>query len=688
MKAKLFFETPTGTIKSWIRYFKISKSKCSPTEHSYFKSIIPDIAVGAFKLICEEDVLTLLRYCRSRETSLQSPKKRKKILSEEAEPLGGTEKLAEAKRSSLQKVQELRKSSSECRDLHSVSAVHKETSTPTSTNIRDSALDSLENSSTDAYKIANNTETITSICTYSSSSNEMSSSDDSDHGQTNTSSRRNFKFHYRSSRKLNLAEIDQETSKEIEDFKSFYSRPLNTQRNGHSLQPVTIEKIVERVLIFLKYLKTVKGIAFPKLKYIENGYLVEEFCSYLLSNDRKLKSLTISRYISAFINVFRYLHREESAFNQENFPSLSKLRALQSQLEFDARREKKCSSGKQKSIHYEEILQVAKKLLHEFEDAVNAIGKARALMDFCTLLLYTHMSGRCKEFVSLRIINSEHLAHSLEGNFLVDQPESSLTLLCKEYKTSRVYGSDKTVLEEPQLQYYIRLYLDGYRTKLLQGNSHDYFLVNHHGNPFTVPCFNKYIGNIFEKHCNFRLGINDIRSSLVTFFLTLPESQDNQMAESMATVMKHSVRSQRRFYDQRSTEVKKAPALRFLAHTATSAIFEDNAIIANESDTKVDDEGYSNINPISGDFVALVANNSTNSSPQIFIGRIIRYSKDRKDVLLAHMEEVSENLFKLVIGKSYFESTDSLIFPIDIVYKASDRVYELRSDKSDLHNEV
>lgn len=159
------------------------------------------------------------------------------------------------------------------------------------------------------------------------------------------------------------------------------------------------------------------------------------------------------------------------------------------------------------------------------------------------------------------------------------------------------------------------------------------------------------------------------------------------MSESMATVMKHSVRSQRRFYDKRSSEVKKAPALTFLARTAASAIFEDDAI-ENESESKVDDEGYRDIQPISGDLVALVASNSTKSLPQILVAKVIRYTKDRKDVLLAHMEEVAENSYTLIIGRSYLESIESLIFPIDIAYNASDRVYELRSDKIDLHNQV
>ena len=655
VKAKLFPGIPQGTVKTWIRSSKVFKSKCTPQEHAYFKNRIPNIAHGAFKLISQEALLKLLDLFYLRGTVDQSPQKKQKVMDVQDKQKENSQKVVENSKSQ-NCISE--KSSSQATFLTNNSAP-----LDVSVNLPDG----------------------NDSC---SSSSEVSSTS-SDEENPPSCPTRKFLFKSRNSRKLDLDQLGQDTLFDLEALKSFYSRPLNPKRHGNACKPVTIEKLEERVLVYFKFLRSVKGYSFPELKHMENADLVQEFCEYLLSDERKLKSLTVSRYLCSFIKVFQYLHKEESVFEQEKSSCLSKFRALQKQLEFDARREEKKSIPNRTGINYEDILMVARKILHDFEDLSNSIDKARTLMNFCVMLLYVHLTGRCKEFVSLRIIDSERLAETIEGNFLVNQPDSKLVLLCREYKTSKVYGTDRTELDEPNLEYYIRLYIDRFRTKLLQGNSHDYFLVNHHGGPFSTSSFNKYVGNIFEKYCDFRVGINDMRHSLVTYFLSLSESKDEKLSESLAAVMKHTVRTQRRFYDKRTLAQKKEPALRFLAQTARSGIFDDDDNDMNVSSKEIDKEGFSDeVLPVIGDFVALVARNSTRRSPQIFIAKVLRFSDNKKDVLLAHMEEIEENNFKLTIGKSYLESTNSLIFPIDIAYKTSDRVYELRSQKLDLHNQI
>ena len=49
----------------------------------------------------------------------------------------------------------------------------------------------------------------------------------------------------------------------------------------------------------------------------------------------------------------------------------------------------------------------------------------------------------------------------------------------------------------------------------------------------------------------------DLRKAVVNHFLTLPESGDYSLRESFAALMKHSVWSQKRFYDERPLAVKK-----------------------------------------------------------------------------------------------------------------------------------
>lgn len=751
VKAKLFSQIPNGTLKSWIRHCKIVKSKCTMQEHNYFKSKIPNVAIGAFKLISESDISRLLHYYESKADNNVSPKK--KILKLESNESTSSISLPLTidnydyqSRPSSTNVFKTNIGPQSNANMKTFSNCTTQLDPNTSTQLtggytpktpfynftsafttgQGSSLSNVQNSqildtakASDALPLIPAVSTPENVSNQSSGSSslvtstnrfqksqfsafdEISSSkskaapasdvlqirlDSSDSSESEKSdlevSTRNIRF----TRKFPYSELNDETKSHIECFKSFYSRPYNTQRTGHALLPISIDKMLERILVFFKYVSDTHGNSRVSLYSVEDRDLVERFCEHLRSNDRKLKSSTTSRYMSSFINVVRFLHREKTPSSQENLPSLSALRSLQGQLEFDARRENRASSHtRSNTVFYEEILQVGRELLHDFEDCGNSISKARHLMNFCILLLYTHITGRCKEFVTVRIASS-HPPGS-DGNFLVCDADR-LVLICCNYKTKRHYGKESSILEG-HLEYYLRLFIGTYREKLLQGLTHDFLLVNHSGQPFNVPSFNKYTGTLFENYCNVRLSVNDLRHSLVTYFLSLPESNESQLTESMAAVMKHTVRTQRRHYDDRSSNVKKAPALAFLARKATDVIFDGEEYKDQCSKkAEADDDGFSDPLPCIGDFVALVASNSTTSSPQILLAKILRYSSNKKDVLLGHLEEVTDNLYKFVAGKSYYESSSSLIFPIDIVYKQIDRLYELRSDKLDLHKDV
>ena len=443
--------------------------------------------------------------------------------------------------------------------------------------------------------------------------------------------------------------------------------------------------MVERLRTYFKFLKDSKGLC-PSLNHVESINLIEEYCNFLRSKERNLKSSTVSRHISAFINVVRFLNQNLSLVSQENLASLSQLRRLQSQLEFDARREKRAENDQpSKAVMFEEVLQVIRNLKHKFEEETERCAKARCLMNFSILLLYTLASpGRAKEFVTLRITDSEARGAAQPGNFLISQ-SSGMTLVFNDYKTVKTYGTDRTTLVNSDLVYYLRLYVERHRSTLLHGNIHDFVFVNHHGLPFQVPAFNKYLGSLFEEQCDIRLSVNDLRKTLVTYIMSLPEATDNQLTESVARLMRHSKRAQKRFYDCRSQDIIKRPALSFLEKTATEQVFDNDVQLASSDQ---DGENVQEVTPLPGDFVALVASNSTTNSPQILIAKLLRYVHDRNEALLASMKEVSESVFVLETGQSFSEDTRSLIFPIDIIYLPSDKVYQLRSSKLEIHKQL
>ena len=164
----------------------------------------------------------------------------------------------------------------------------------------------------------------------------------------------------------------------------------------------------------------------------------------------------------------------------------------------------------------------------------------------------------------------------------------------------------------------------------------------------------------------------------------MPESGDDSLRESFATLMKHSVRTQKRYYDERPLAQKKSKALHLLGSMGSRSLGEGSVDVLSDEDEELNIE----LLPAQGDFVALVAANSTKSVPEVFVAKVLRISDDRKTAYLAEFSELEPGKFKLEAGKSYREATNALIYPVDVVYSHSNGVYELRTSKNEIHQRV
>ena len=236
----------------------------------------------------------------------------------------------------------------------------------------------------------------------------------------------------------------------------------------------------------------------------------------------------------------------------------------------------------------------------------------------------------------------------------------------------------------PFLTYYLQLYHAKLRSLLLNGEEHDYFFVGPRSNSFSHAAYTYYVSALFEKYFSRRLTTVDLRKTVVSHFLTLPESGDQSLRESFATVMKHSVRTQQRYYDQRPLEDKKEKALDLLSSVASRTLGEDCVEVLSDED----EAGNIEYLPTQGEFVALMAANSSKKVPEVFVAKILRLSQDKKMAYLAEFFEPEPGKFRLDAGKSFREQVSALIYPIDIVYLHADGVYELRTPKIDIHNQV
>ena len=486
---------------------------------------------------------------------------------------------------------------------------------------------------------------------------------------------------------LSESEMSAGLRAEFSEIRKFYLDDINCNREGTALQNNTIDKIFERTSAFLWFLKNVKKIE-PDLSQCSSPELVQEFVQFMMDK-RGLKPITCSRYISALINVSKVpLDSQGSSDKEISSEILEKIRAIQRQLERLARRERVDNLARKPELEkvvYPEILELCRELKWEVDEKRGSV-QARACMNLCLLLLYCAANpGRVKEYVTLRIYKDQTVEQSKNQNFICFNEDGSVVLFEDAYKTRPTYGPNRTDLTELTfLTYYLRLYCSTLRPLLLCGKEHDYFFVNQRGDPFSQASYSNYITALFEQYFNLKVTTGDIRKAVVNYFLTLPQSGDYSLRESFATLMKHSVRTQKRYYDERPLAQKKRKALDLLSSVASRSLGEGSIEILSDEDEHLNIE----LLPAQGEFVALVAANSTNNVPEVFVARVLRLSDDRKTAYLAEFSEVEPGKFKLTAGKSYRESVNALIHPIDIVYSNSNGVYELRTSKLEIHQQV
>jgi len=226
----------------------------------------------------------------------------------------------------------------------------------------------------------------------------------------------------------------------------------------------------------------------------------------------------------------------------------------------------------------------------------------------------------CKPWPGERISHSKFTTNRMQINqrikILCFNEDDSVILFEDDYKTRSTYGPNVPDLTPLTfLTYYLKLYCTKLRPLLLCGREHDYFFVNQRGDPFLQASYGNYITALFERYLYLKLTMVDVRKAVVNYFLTLPQSSDYSLRESFATFMKHSVRTQKRYYDERPLAQKKSKALDLLESVASQSLGEGSVEILRDKDEEFNIEYL----PARGEFVALVAANSTKNVPEVFV---------------------------------------------------------------------
>lgn len=334
------------------------------------------------------------------------------------------------------------------------------------------------------------------------------------------------------------------------------------------------------------------------------------------------------------------------------------------------------------------ILEICKTLRQEYEDAASS-HKGRYLHDFVMVSYYLTVSiGRSAELYNLRLVETDdssfvpELKAGVPCNFIVFYSDGRVNSFEANYKTVKSYGPNKIEIHQPWLRHFIKVYQQQERSKLMHGQTHDYFFLNNRGEPFSVSSMNKYLGALFERHINARLGTTAFRHAIITHFLSLKESEDLQLSESLARAMKHS-RKMQQSYEVSSNQSKSSRGRAFMNSSFEQVVLDDLQWSSQDSQSSAATE--SEIKLRVNDMVALQAADSCPKNVKILLGKVIRFSDDGSDATLLEFKEISANLYKAQPGSVWQESVDALIFPVDVVFNRSEMCYQLNCSPIDLY---
>ena len=389
--------------------------------------------------------------------------------------------------------------------------------------------------------------------------------------------------------------------KRLREMKEFFQSDYNSKRRQSKISDMTWSKTLERLVIFLAYCsRTLKRDI--RLELVEDMDIVESFIKHLKKN-RRVKNNTAANYVMCFIRVAKFLHANESRSNYDAVDSISDLRALQNQLMREHAVLESTKGPEKRRLFWPQFQELTRSLHQQFEDEIDDLHlKARLHMNFTLLLLFAINPGRAREFRTLRIAvdipenEVDDFVRKLPNgeNFIVFAKHGATRLVEKGYKTVKKYGPNVIEMSEFHfVDFHLKRYVERSRPKLVpRGCVHDFFFISKRGSPFKSPgSFSSYLAKIFRENLGFHCTMNEMRHALVENFRSSKESSDVQLAESLARVCKHSLRTQIQVYDRRSQHERTKRALQYLNQSAVNAIVDDSVGTPYHADEEEEDEG-------------------------------------------------------------------------------------------------
>ena len=201
---------------------------------------------------------------------------------------------------------------------------------------------------------------------------------------------------------------------------------------------------------------------------------------------------------------------------------------------------------------------------------------------------------------------------------------------------------------------------------------------------YTSQEWNKLLTTTFAQYTDQKkISVNALRSAFVTHAKEC-DTPGNVM-ESLARVMRHSVRYQQNVYDRRTANERMKSGLEYAKKSLFRISDDDDddneAIRASPAKKKRTAEEEACV-VVPGELVAVETNNGGGGPPTL--AKVIQ--ADSQMTLLQRMRRVEEGLYKPELGTKarWRQPTSDLIVGLDFRFDEEKRLYELLTDITDI----
>lgn len=392
--------------------------------------------------------------------------------------------------------------------------------------------------------------------------------------------------------------------------------------------------------------------------------------------------------MASLLYPVKFVHREHGP-EFKDVPIIQQLRAqvtiLQKEGDIERPSTREDLEALNRWITWEEVVEAVKSQRSRFEATHGMRPKARESCDLLMLALFVLIPpNRGLEIRTLELVGDDSNmqdsgARKTSQRNLVFMHDDNIRIQFNNYKTKKFRGRDQMELKpEEELFKILREYVRNYRHLLATEASGQFLLLNRVGDPYSCSCFSAHLKAVIYGLTGKKAGIQMLRSSFITFSYGRSDCTD-AMKDSLAAALRHSREQAQKTYDRRTANDRKAMAVQ------SARSFAEDRLDQGSEHAQPSGAGE-RVKP--GDFVGLVEEGSSLSSPKILLGQV-QFMASPSEVSLLWYKRLRHDLYKLNLDGAQWKEEVASLVPVKVrAAKNLAGVYKLLTSTREIHKQI